>query len=438
MERFSIARLRYAIWPMLIPSRRRFLRTAGLALAAPLFPAPFATAAEALKRKVKITDVKCMIVRGTWDWNLIKIETDAGIYGIGEAYWGWGVKDLVVNKMRPILIGEDPLNVDKLYTKMLMESAGAGAIGGVTITAASGIEIALWDLAGRILGTPVCILLGGRFRDQVRFYRTLQLPEKNVGEDSAWKDLVQEAQAERWGWTAFKFQGDGIQRALDPEYHQPGHDRYLRNLKTSDIRNVVHFMEIVREQLGPDGEFAVEMHWRYDVRDAIQLAKALEKVNPMWIEDPVPPENPDTMALVRRESPVPVCTGENLYGFHGFERLIQIQGCDGVHIDIPKSGGLLEAKRISDYAASYAIWTAAHNPASPVGTIASAHAASAMRNFRIHELAKYVEWWPDLVVHEGPIWVKGYLSIQDKPGYGIEINPDVARAHLAPGETWWG
>ena len=198
---------------MLIPSRRRFLRTAGLALAAPLFPAPFATAAEALKRKVKITDVKCMIVRGTWDWNLIKIETDAGIYGIGEAYWGWGVKDLVVNKMRPILIGEDPLNVDKLYTKMLMESAGAGAIGGVTITAASGIEIALWDLAGRILGTPVCNLLGGRFRDQVRFYRTLQLPEKNVGEDSAWKDLVQEAQAERWGWTAFKFQGDGIPRA---------------------------------------------------------------------------------------------------------------------------------------------------------------------------------------------------------------------------------
>ena len=80
---------------MLVPSRRRFLRTAGLALAAPLFPGPFATAAEALKRKVKITDVKCMIVRGTWDWNLIKIETDSGLYGIGEAYWGWGVKDLV-------------------------------------------------------------------------------------------------------------------------------------------------------------------------------------------------------------------------------------------------------------------------------------------------------------------------------------------------------
>src|SRR6476646_6318792 len=172
-------------------NRREFLQAA---TAAGAFAGPYQRLASALKKKVKITDVKCMIVRGTWDWNLIKVETDAGLYGIGEAYWGWGVKDLVVNKMKGIVVGEDPLNVDRLYTKMLMESAGAGAIGGVTITAASGIEIALWDLAGRILQTPVCNLLGGRFRDRVRFYQTLQLPEKNVGEDSAWKDLVQEAQ----------------------------------------------------------------------------------------------------------------------------------------------------------------------------------------------------------------------------------------------------
>jgi L-alanine-DL-glutamate epimerase-like enolase superfamily enzyme len=107
----------------------------------------------------------------------------------------------------------------------------------------------------------------------------------------------------------------------------------------------------------------------------------------LWIEDPVPPENPEAMAFVRQHSPVSVLTGENLCGFHGFERLIERQGCDGAHIDIPKSGGLLESKRISDFAASYNVWTAAHKPASPVGTTASAHAASAMRNFRIHEPA---------------------------------------------------
>ena len=424
-------------------SRRQFLRVAnataaGLLTTEQVFPAPYAKAAADLKSKIKITDVNCMIVRGTWDWNLIKIETDAGVYGLGEAYWGWGVKDLVINKMKGIIVGENPLNVDKLYTKMLMQSAGAGAIGGATVTAASGIEIALWDLAGRLLETPACNLLGGRFRDRVRFYRTTQVPKQHPEDTASWRELVRKTRAEKWGWTAFKFQGDGISRALDPEYREPGHDLYLRNLKQTDIRNIVRLMEAVRDELGPDADFAMDLHWHYDTRDAIELAKALEPVRPMWIEDPVPPENPETMAFVRRESPVPVCTGENLYGFAGFEKLIELQSCDGVHIDIPKSGGLLESKRISDFASTYGIWTAAHNPASPVGTIASAHAASAMRNFRIHELANWIDWWPDLVIHEGPIWQNGYLTIQDKPGYGVEINIDTARAHLAPGETWWG
>ena len=414
-------------------ARRRFLQAAGLVL----FPAAYARQASYLRKKVKITDVKCMIVRGTCDWNLIRIETDAGLYGVGEAYWGWGVKDLVVNKMKGILLGEDPLNVDKLYTKMLMESAGAGAIGGATVSAASGIEIALWDLAGRILQTPACNLLGGRFRDKVRFYRTTQVPKEHPEDMASWRDLVRRTKAERWGWTAFKFQGDGIPRSLDPQYQQPGHDRYLRNLKHGDIAQIVKVMETIREELGPDADFAIDLHWHYDVRDAIDLANALSGVRPMWIEDPVPPDNPEVMATVRQRSPVPVCTGENLYGFAGFQKLIELQGCDGVHIDIPKSGGLLESKRISDFASSYGIWTAAHNPASPVGTIASAHAAAAMRNFRIHELANWIAWWPDLVIHEGPIWENGYLTIQDKPGYGIEINPDVAKAHLAPGESWW-
>ena len=174
------------------------------------------------------------------------------------------------------------------------------------------------------------------------------------------------------------------------------------------------------------------------------------------------------MARVTHAVNVPIITGENLYGRHGFRKLIETQACDGVHLDIPKLGGLLEAKRISDFADQYAIqgdrsqetearmkpaptrgldanisgvayiWSAAHNPASPVGTIASVHAAASMRNFRIHELANYVSWWPDLVIKEGPFWEKGYFIIQDKPGYGVEINPDVAKAHLAPGEVWWG
>jgi L-alanine-DL-glutamate epimerase-like enolase superfamily enzyme len=412
-------------------NRRTFLKAAAGA------PLALHELAAQHKGKVKITDVKVMIVRGTWDWNLVRVDTDAGVYGIGEAYWGFGVKDLILNQLKPLVIGEDPFNVDKLYTKMLMRSAGQGALAGTTVTAASGVEIALWDLAGRLLQTPACNLLGGRFRDRVRFYRTLQVV-KNPEDMQQWRDQIREAKAERFGWTAFKFQGDGIPPTADPQYKEPGHDPYTRGLTNRDLRRIGKAMETVREELGPDIDFGVEAHWKYDVRDAINMGKAIEPVKPMWLEDPVPPGNPDAMARVTQAVNVPIATGENLYTRDGFRRLIELQGCDIVHIDIPKSGGLLESKRIHDLADNYYISSAAHNPASPVGTIASAHAAASMRDFRIHELAKYIDWWQDLVVHDGPIFENGYYTIREKPGFGIELNPDVAKAHLAPGEKWWG
>lgn len=423
----------------MLSDRRGFLKAlAAGAAGACMMAEPYRSLAETLHKKIKITDVKCMIVRGTWDWNLIKIETDAGITGIGEAYWGSGVKDLVLTQLKPLVIGEDPLNVGKLYVKMLMRSAGAGAIAGVTVTAASGIEIALWDLAGKILQTPVCNLLGGRYRDRVRFYHTLQAPP-NAKELSSWRDQAAEAKGNNpYGFTGFKFQGDSIPVTADPDYLEPGHDPYARNLTNRDIARIVTKMEAVRGEFGPDLDFAIECHWKYDTQDAIQLLNALEHVQPMWLEDPLPPDNTDAMARLARATRTPICTGENLYTAQGFRTLIVNQACAGVHIDIPKSGGLLEAKRISDLADLYYIWTAAHNPASPIGTIASVHAAASMRGFRIHELAKWIDWWPTLVVHEGPFWKDGHYVIEDKPGLGVEIDPDVAKAHLAPGETWWG
>lgn len=413
-------------------NRRTFLQSA-TALAA----TPLARLAAQNRNQTKITNVKCMIVRGTWDWNLVRIETDSGIHGLGEAYWGPGVKDLILNQFKQHLIGEDPLNVDKLYHKILMLSAGAGAQSGVAVTAASGIEIALWDLAGRLLQTPSCNLLGGRFRDRVRFYRTTQTPD-NVEDMGQWRALVQSARSEKAGWTAFKFQGDGIPPKADPDYQEPGHDRYTRGLTLKDLRRIARAMETVRAELGPDIDFAIEAHWKYDVRDAINMAKVIEPVKPMWLEDPVPPGNVEAMARVTHSVDVPICTGENLYTRNEFRRLIDLQGCDIVHLDIPKSGGLLESKRIHDLAENSFIATAAHNPASPVGTIGSCHAAASMRDFRIHELAKYIDWWQDLVIHDGPIFENGYYRIRNKPGLGIELNPDVAKAHLAPGESWWG
>ena len=424
----------------MISNRRSLLKNAAaLTAGALLFPRPYQALAESLRKKVKITDVKVMIIRGTWDWNLIKIETDSGLYGIGEAYWGPGVRDMIEKQFKALLIGEDPLNVDKLYKKMLLRSGGYGAIGGVTITAASGVEIALWDLAGRILQTPVCNLLGGRFRDRVRFYRTLSTPQGNAADPAAWKHQAEMAVGDnKYGFTAFKFQGDSVPPTADPDFKEPGHDPYTLQLTNKDVHRIVALMETNRKVIGPDVDMAIECHWKYSMGDAVKLLNALEHVEPMWLEDPLPAENTDAMARLARMTRTPICTGENLYGLHGFRTLIESQACAGVHIDIPKSGGLMESKRISDFADLYDIWTAAHNPASPVGTIASAHAAAAMRNFRIHELAKWIDWWPTLVTHEGPFWKDGYFVIEDKPGLGIEINPDVAKAHLAPGEVWWG
>jgi L-alanine-DL-glutamate epimerase-like enolase superfamily enzyme len=190
------------------------------------------------------------------------------VYGIGEAYWGPGVKDMILTQMKPLLLGEDPLNVNKLYTKVLMRCAGAG----VTVTAASGIEIALWDLAGRLLDAPVANLLGSRFRDRVRFYRTLQSVD-HVEDMNDWRTMVREARAEKFGWTAFKFQGDGVPLKADPGFRETGHDPYGRSLTAKDIRMIVKGMDTVREELGPDIPFAIECHWRYDVRDVIELAR---------------------------------------------------------------------------------------------------------------------------------------------------------------------
>ncbi len=166
---------------------------------------------------------------------------------------------------------------------------------------------------------------------------------KNVEDTAQWRALAQSARAEKWGWTAFKFQGDGIPPRADPEFKEPGHDPYARNLTHKDHRRIVTAMETVRETLGPDADFAVECHWRYDTQDVISLGKELEPVKPMWLEDPVPPDNIEAMQRVTHAINVPVCTGENLYGRQGFRKLIEMQACSGVHIDIPKSGGLLES-----------------------------------------------------------------------------------------------
>ncbi len=209
--------------------RRTFMRALAAGVPLAMFYQRYRAMAASLHQKVKITDVKVMLVRGVnFVHPMVKIETDAGITGIGESYWGAGIKDLMLTYCRPTILGQDPLQVDVLYTQMIAAGAGAGSGAGATVTAVSGVEIALWDLAGKILGAPVYELLGGRFRDSVRAYWTAGPRSSDLDGIKRWFD---ELKQHPFGFTAVKVD---VRRQPDP--HELHVSRSLwRHLSLTEI-----------------------------------------------------------------------------------------------------------------------------------------------------------------------------------------------------------
>ena len=424
---------------MSVTQRRDFLKTVAAAVPASVALPGYPAMASPQRKRVKITDVKAMMVKGNAPWNMVKIETDSGFTGLGEAYWGHGVKDVILGYLRPLLLGEDPLNIEPLYTKMMLSTDGAGSQAGVTVTAISGVEIALWDLAGKILGAPVYTLLGGKYRDSVRAYWTSQ-PTDNLDKVSC-REYASMIKDSHLGITAVKPAFYSIPSVPMPWKVSP--DR-LQGLPTTHLTRkalaeITRGYENIREALGEEIDIAVHCHWEYAYGDALRLARAVAPIDPMWLEDPMPPAWSDSWAKLTQESPVPILTGENLYKAEGFAPFILNQGVHKVQIDIPKAGGLLEAKRIADLAAMYYLPICGHNASSPVGAIASAHVAAAMRDFRALEFSPGIpEKYFSAAIYDGPIIKDGNWQILEKPGLGIELNEDYARAHLLPGEVWWG
>jgi L-alanine-DL-glutamate epimerase-like enolase superfamily enzyme len=194
----------------------------------------------------------------------------------------------------------------------------------------------------------------------------------------------------------------------------------------------------VREAIGPYIDLAIDCHWNYSTRDVIKLAQELEPFKLMWLEDPTPPDNIEALKRVTDNSPVPICSGENHYTRHGLRPMITTQAVDIVQPDVPKVGGLLEAKKIADLADIYYIPMAAHNVSSPFATMAACHACASMRNFIVLEFhGQDVTWWNDLVEGNQPLIQNGYITLPDKPGLGITLNEDVARAHLQASSTFF-
>ncbi|MEM2876392.1 MAG: mandelate racemase/muconate lactonizing enzyme family protein [Candidatus Bathyarchaeia archaeon] len=386
---------------------------------------------------MKVKDVKANIVKGNFDWVLVRVETDEGIVGVGEAYQGHAVKEVILKGLKPLVLGEDPLNIEYLYQKMYRYAAGWGNIAGTVVTGISGIEIALWDIKGKVLDAPVWMLLGGKFRDRVRIYCDCGRGRTYTTE--GYKDLAREVR--KLGFTAYKFDIDGLFALYDLDYFKniPGgswKDRFNRCLSPEEIDHVTEIARVVKDEMGKEFELALDCHWSFNVNDALRLAKNLEDLDLLWLEDPVPPENVDAMAIVTKSTKTPICTGENLYTRYGFRDLILKQAAKIVSPDIPKAGGLLESKKIADLADIYYIPIAPHNVSSPVGTIASAHVCASIPNFLILEHhGKDVTWWDNLV-KDRPVIRKGYVELTDKPGLGVDLDENEVIKHLKEGEEW--
>lgn len=449
-------------------SRRHFLKTAAAVNASAVFGGAsaltlFNALAAPERGKVKIKDIKVMILQGPRTYTLVKVLSDSGLYGIGEGYGspGVGVKEGVL-ELRPYFLGKDPLDVEALILGLGQRVDGSAHM---LLRAVSGIEPAIWDLAGKILDVSVATLLGGKIRTTVRMYH-----------DEGPRDMLDKASCREWaermkaspaGWTAFKIGpqrggpgrgrggrgGDGVVgrgaaggggRGGSSAGAEAGGETQRtgladRQLTTRELIDIQRGFENVRDAIGWDYDIMYHGNWSYDLISAIKLSQALESVKPLWIEDPLPPEYSDAWTHLTSVSRVPILTGENLGRRQTWVDFFAKKGIHIGQLDVRNVGGLLEAKKIADLADLYLLPMCSHNSASIVCNFAAVQWAASVRDFLAAEtMIGNGTWMDDVILHEGPIVKNSHITLPDKPGIGVELNPDVVKAHLAKDEEWWG
>jgi galactonate dehydratase len=378
--------------------------------------------------KLKIREIRAVRMRGC-NSRFVRVYTDQGLTGTGETLDTIGAEEIINKWFGPALAGRDPLDIEAIYfdlwsfhsfapdsTAVFMRGNG----GGPYIAAISGIEMALWDLAGKALGLPIYRLMGGRVRDKVAVYFHANNP-KTVS------DFVH-----RTGVRGVKTYIDAVaQRGNDASGWDPG-KRWNFTLTNRQIDDVVNHVAAMREALGMDFGLMLECHTRFDTESALQLAKLLEPLRPMWMEEPVPPDNVDAMAYVRSHTRIPIACGENVYSRFGYRQYLEKQATSIIQPDMAKCGGLWESRKIAALAEVYHIPIAPHGVATRLGEMAYAHVCCTVPNFMILEWMHY----PDETYNSlttAPDYSDGFLHIPDTPGIGIEINEDAVKALLMPG-----
>ncbi len=406
-------------------SRREFMK---LALALPIggWMARFRAMAAPMTGIVKITDVKAMAIGSIAGNCLIRIDTDAGLKGYGEAGASGPMARARIETMRRVLIGKDPLAIEVHFHEMttLMHTYTAH------IPTVSGIDIALWDLAGKILGRPVVELLGGPFRDAIPMYSHGQ--GVNLLDKASCRDWAQRIKVAPEGFTAFKMNIDPVVGVRS--------GRFANTLESAQLRKVAQAFANAREAAGEEIDIACHCHNEFDTVSSIGIARAIEPMNPLFLEDPLPVAHHEGWVALKRSTRVPVLAGEKLEMVRGFKPFLDTQSADIIHPDLAFAGGITGTRKIADYAQLTRTPVALHNVGSLVLCCASAHFGAAIQNFYRSESAlgrpnRYVE---SMAAANPPEVKDSRLKVPLGPGLGLNLNPEVLRKNMVEGEPWWG
>ena len=357
---------------------------------------------------MKITDVTVYLVKEWRTFLFVVIDTDTGIYGIGEG--GITSRELamagVIEHFKPQLIGLDPFRTEHIW--QLLYRGGFFPAGQILTAAIAAIDIALWDIKGKALGVPVYELLGGRVRDKVLTYN-------HVHGDSVEEIVARCHTAVDEGWKCIRW---GIQYGAD-DIIEP----------RVAVREGIEQWEAVRAAVGDDIELCYDIHTRLSVPDAIRFCREVEPYRPFFVEDPLRSENPDSYKRLRPQTAVPLAAGEQFGTKWDFRQLIEEEWIDYARIDLCICGGLTEAKKIAGWCETHYIDVAVHNPIGPVSSVACLHFNLACPNFGVQELPRRPgESLADVVTGQ-PEWADGYLLPPEKPGLGIDFDREAAKRY---------
>ena len=376
---------------------------------------------------MKITDVKVWLVEGVkYNWIMLKIDTDTGHTGVGEAT-NWPGSPIVFEAAKHVgqrIIGLDPLKTDFIWTKLYRDLNWVGPYG-ASMCAISGIDMALLDLKGKVYCAPCYELLGGAFRKEILLYANYWFTGggHNADDYAAQAKKVKEA-----GFTGLKF---------DPFAHTNylyGEDLSSNLTLTAEQQDLAfNVSKAVRDAVGPDFDIMIETHAMLNYRLAVKMAQRLAELDITWYEEPAGPESADTLRAMRERIPsnVSICVGERHYTRHGIRPVLEKNVCDIMMPDITRCGGPSEMKRMATMMEAYNVLLAPHNPNGPLSTLASAHVCASVPNFFRQEfMFNDVAWRDEVIDHPIKDMVKkGHLHLSERPGLGVDLVEEEMKKH---------